>query len=138
MSAVLARTEVNSLRELIDRLIEEHRSFPSQVKSLGDGLATSQARSLGERFVRLQDTLTEHMLTEESEVYPELMKRGFFDEETSTIMQQHHSLTSSLGKMELALRLRNLREFRATLDELANVLKVHQPAEEEKVFPRLL
>jgi hemerythrin superfamily protein len=134
-SAVAVRAEMNSLRELIDKLVQEHRAYPAQV----DGLARSQDfGELGERFVRLQDSLTEHMLSEEFEVYPELMKRGLFDETTSTIMQQHHDLTASLGKMELALRIRNLGEFRAALGELDRILRVHQPAEEEKVFPRAL
>jgi len=50
-------------------------------------------------------------------------------------MQQHHDLTASLGRMELALRLKNHEEFKSALDELNRVLKIHQPAEEEKVFP---
>jgi hemerythrin superfamily protein len=136
MSGVVA-VEVSSIRELIDRLIQEHRAYPSQVKALNDALATPEnLERLSDHFVKLQDSLTEHMLNEEFEVYPELMKRGLFDETTSMIMQQHHDLTASLGKMELALRIRNLGEFRAALEELDKVLRVHQPAEEEKVFPQ--
>jgi hemerythrin superfamily protein len=132
-------SEVSSIRELVDRLIQEHRVYPLQVKALNDGLASPQnLGSLTEHFVHLQDSLTEHMLAEEFEVYPEVMKRGLFDEGTSIIMQQHHDLTASLGKMELALRIRNLIEFRAALDEMDKVLRVHQPAEEEKVFPLAL
>lgn len=136
-SVITAKSEVSSLRELIDRLVQEHRAFPSQVGALNDDLARHRTlKALGEHFVKLQDTLTEHMLTEEFEVYPELMKKGLFDEVTSMIMQQHHDLTASLGKMELALRIRNLPEFRAALEDLDGVLRVHQPAEEEKVFPK--
>ncbi len=106
---------------------------------MNDGLGERQGLvSLREHFVKLQDTLTEHMLTEEFEVYPELMKRGLFTEETSAIMQQHHDLTAQLGQMELALRIGNLYEFKSILDTLERVLKDHQPAEEEKVFPRAL
>jgi len=138
MSGVVA-VDINSIRELIDRLIQEHRACPSQVKALNDALESPEnLKSLNDHFVKLQDSLTEHMLAEEFEVYPELMKRGLFDEGTSMVMQQHHDLTASLGKMELALRIRNLIEFGAALDELDEVLRVHQPAEEEKVFPRAL
>jgi hemerythrin superfamily protein len=136
MSRVVV-VEVSSIRELIDRLIQEHRAYPSQVEALNDALATPEnLERLNDHFVKLQDSLTEHMLNEEFEVYPELMKRGLFDETTSMIMQQHHDLTASLGKMELALRIRNLGEFRVALEELDKVLRVHQPAEEEKVFPQ--
>ena len=132
-NVVEVRTEVSSLRALVDKLVREHREFPSQV----EGLRSPHAlKDLGGLFVRLQDDLTEHMLTEEFEVYPELMKKNRFDETTSMIMQQHHDLTASLGKMELALRIGNLPEFIAALDELDRVLRVHQPAEEEKVFPK--
>ena len=138
-SVITAKSEASSIRELVDRLIQEHRTFPSQVATLDEDLTRYRAlKAIGEHFVKLQDTLTEHMLTEEFEVYPELMKKGFFDEVTSMIMQQHHDLTASLGKMELALRIKNLSEFRAALEELDRVLRVHQPAEEEKVFPRAL
>ena len=138
-SVITAKSEASSIRELVDRLIQEHRTFPSQVATLDEDLTRYRAlKAIGEHFVELQDTLTEHMLTEEFEVYPELMKKGFFDEVTSMIMQQHHDLTASLGKMELALRIKNLSEFRAALEELDRVLRVHQPAEEEKVFPRAL
>ena len=139
MSSVVAAREVGSLRELVDKLVQEHRTFPLQIVIINGDLAHYQAKKvLSEHFVRLQDALTGHMLTEEFEVYPELMKRGLFDEVTSMIMQQHHDLTASLGKMELALRIGNFNEFRAALDELEKVLRVHQPAEEEKVFPRAL
>ena len=37
--------------------------------------------------------------------------------------------------MELTLRLKNVPEFKAALDDLERVLNVHHPAEEEKVFP---
>ena len=138
-SVITAESEASSIRELVERLIQEHRTFPSQVATLDEDLTRYRAlTAIGEHFVKLQDTLTEHMLTEEFEVYPELMKKGFFDEVTSMIMQQHHDLTASLGKMELALRIKNLSEFRAALEELDRVLRVHQPAEEEKVFPRAL
>ena len=37
--------------------------------------------------------------------------------------------------MELALRLKNMQEFKSALDDLERVLNIHHPAEEEKVFP---
>ena len=136
-SVITAKSEVSSLRELIDRLVQEHRAFPAQVGALNDDLARHRTlKALGEHFVKVQDTLRVLMVTEVFEVFPEVMKKGLFDEVTSMIMQQHHDLTASLGKMELALRIRNLPEFRAALEDLDGVLRVHQPAEEEKVFPK--
>lgn len=128
--------EVEGIGALVARLIAEHRQFPMQVKRLNDDLGNpGDLNGLVLHLARLQDTLTEHMLTEEFEFYPEIMKRGLFDETVSGIMQQHHNLTASLGRMEQALRLKNLEEFKSALDELNRVLKIHQPAEEEKVFP---
>ena len=75
------------------------------------------------------------MLVEEFENYPELTRKGLFDQSVSSIMQQHHDVSSSLGKMELSLRLGDFSEFNAALRELAEVLPRHQTAEEEKVFP---
>ena len=115
---------------------EEHRSFASDILGLEkESLADCGADMLRKLFVPLQDSLTEHMLVEEFEVYPELMRKNLFDSSISSIMQQHHDLSSSLGKMELSLRLRNLPEFKAALERLAEVLHMHQPAEEERVFP---
>ncbi len=136
-SAATVASELTSIRSLVERLVEEHRDFPRKVQGLRDELSRSLVRKrLEGRFVELQDTLTGHMLAEEFEVYPELMKRGLFDQEISGIMQQHHDLTAQLGKMELALRIANFGEFRDALEKLEKVLRVHQPAEEERVFPR--
>lgn len=139
MNSGVALQEAHSIRELVARLIQEHLSYPLLIKALNVSPAgVRDMLDLNDHFVKLKDSLTEHMLSEEFEIYPELMRRGLFDEGTSTIMQQHHELTASLGKMELALRLGNLMEFTKALDELDSVLRLHQPAEEEKVFPQAL
>lgn len=136
MSSTSVLDHLQELRQLVKRLEEEHRKFASEIDSLSrDVLTAGEVEKLKERFVSLQDTLTEHMLVEEFEVYPELMRKNLFDSAVSAIMQQHHDVTSNLGKMQLALRLRNSVEFKAALAELSGVLRLHQPAEEEKVFP---
>lgn len=132
MSAIPA-TDVESLGALVDRLAQEHRVFASEIERIGSISALEDMAELHQHFVSLQDGLTGHMLTEEFEVNPELVRRGIFDEEMSKIMRQHHDVTAALSKMELALRLRNLAEFRIALEELSRVLEVHHPAEEEKI-----
>ena len=131
---------VQDLHILIGRLEEEHRSFATDIEGLGnaargDGSSTS---TLVVPFTALSDSLTEHMLVEESEVYPAVMAGGLFDPSVSSIMQQHHDVAGSLSRMALALRNDGLGEFRIALEELSSVLRVHQPAEEEKVFPLLV
>jgi hypothetical protein len=136
MSDTTSGAEVDAIKKLVARLIGEHRQFPPQVKGLNDDLGNpGDLAALGEHFVHLQDSLTEHMLTEEFEFYPELVRRDLFDETVSGIMQQHHDVTAALSKMELALRLKNTQEFKSALDDLERVLNIHHPAEEEKVFP---
>ncbi len=136
MSTVAVSERLWQLRALVKRLEREHRKFASDIGGLQEESRVDRdMEALRRRFVELQDSLTEHMLTEEFEVYPELMRKNLFDQSISAIMQQHHDLTASLGKMELSLRLKNLAEFGASLDELAGILRSHQPAEEEKVFP---
>jgi len=131
--------DLDEIKGLVERLIVEHRQFAVNVGELNAALdPPGNLKALAERFVRLQDGLTEHMVIEEFEFYPELVRRGLFDDAASAIMQQHHDLTASLNKMELALRQRNLEVFKSALDDLEGVLKVHQPAEEEKLFPMVI
>lgn len=128
--------QVDSLQELVATLIREHRSFPLQIRGLNDGLTNNvNLPEIVSPFVKLQSDLTAHMITEEFDFYPVLMERGLFDETVSTIMQQHHELTNDLNLMEVSLRAGELQEFKSALDDLSRVLGVHQPAEEEKVFP---
>ncbi len=137
MSQISSVTEqVDSLQELVAALIREHRSFPLQIQGLNEGLKDNvDVREVSCRFVKLQSDLTDHMVTEEFDLYPALMERGLFDETVSTIMQQHHELTADLNRMEASMRAGEMREFRSALGNLSRTLGVHQPAEEEKVFP---
>ena len=136
MSEIAVTERVQELRALVARLEEEHRTFASEIGSLqGEVRSSGETEGLRAPFVSLQDALTGHMLLEEFEVYPELARKGLFDSSISTIMQQHHDVSSCLGKMELSLRLRSIAEFKAALEELAAVLRLHQPAEEEEIFP---
>ncbi len=132
--------EVGSLKELIAALTKEHRSFPTQLEEMREDLArsgdgSSLQREIEMRFFRLQDTLSGHMVTEEFEFYPVVADRGLLDETVSEIMQQHHEITAELERMGLSLRAKDVRGFRSALDALERTLRVHQPAEEEKVFP---
>lgn len=80
--------EAESIKELVARLIREHRQFLPQVKGLNDDLGNlNNSEALTEHFIHLKDTLTEHMLTEEFEFYPELVRRDLFDENANAIMQ---------------------------------------------------
>ena len=136
MSAIAASEQLQELRKLVERLAEQHREYASELDGLNAKVQADEAvEELKGPYTSLQDSLTEHMLTEEFEVYPELMRKNLFDSTVSSIMQQHHDVTACLGKMELSLRLRNLTEFNNALEELAAVLCSHHPAEEEKVFP---
>lgn len=133
MSTVAVSEHLQELRALVTKLELEHKQFASDIETMQANL--EEVESIRRSFVPLQDSLTEHMLEEEFEVYPELMRKNLFDLSTSAIMQQHHDVTASLGKMELSLRLVNMEEFKAALDQLTAVLRSHQPAEETKVFP---
>ncbi|MDG6898842.1 MAG: hemerythrin domain-containing protein [Nitrososphaerota archaeon] len=134
----IAWEEVRGLAALVGRLVEEHRGYASDMEELGRlAEAEEKVETLRRPFASLQDRLTEHMLVEESEVYPEVMRRDHFDSTVSTVMQQHHDVTASLARMEFSLRIGKLPEFRSGLEGLSAVLRSHQPAEEEKVFPLL-
>jgi iron-sulfur cluster repair protein YtfE (RIC family) len=135
MNTVAVPEHLQELRALVERLIGEHRKYASDMEVLNSEVQEGTVEMLREPFTSLQDSLTEHMLVEEFEVYPELMRKNLFDSSVSSIMQQHHDVTSCLGKMELSLRLGNLAEFRSALEGLAVVLRSHHPAEEERVFP---
>ena len=136
MSTIAVTERLQQLRALVKRLEEEHRKFASDIEGLDKESQRDQGvEVIRQLFVPLQDTLTEHMLVEEFEVYPELMRKNLFDSSISSIMQQHHDVSASLGKMELSLRLKNLSEFKAALEELAEVLNGHQASEQERVFP---
>lgn len=138
MAAVAVEEQLGSLRDLIAVLEREHRAFASDVAGLeAEARVGRGADALRGLFIPLRDTLTNHMLTEEFEIYPALMQAGRFDSSISYVMQQHHDVSSCLGKMELSLRLSNFHEFGAALDELSEVLHEHQTAEEEKVFPQV-
>ena len=135
MSAVTPIEHLQELRALVSRLKKEHWELASDIDGLEGKIQADEVDIVRKLFIPLQDSLTDHMLVEEFEVYPELMRKNLFDASISSIMQQHHGVTSSLGKMELSLRLGNFVQFQSALGELAGVLRKHQPAEEEKVFP---
>lgn len=113
MSAITVTEEVRSLQELVAELIREHRVFPQKIQQLNQGLADGTGQQeVADRFVSVQNALTHHMVTEEFDFYPVLMERGLFDETVSAIMQQYHEISADLNGMEIALRVRDIKEFK--------------------------
>ncbi len=92
------------LRALVEKLLDEHRRFSSQVRGLGEKADARELSKVREAFVPIEEALMEHMLVEESEIFPEVSRMGLFDESISEMMQQHIEITSSLDKMKYAIR----------------------------------
>jgi hypothetical protein len=127
--------EVQELGSLIGRLIKEHREFSTQTCDLGEGIEKSETFDrLEEIFIPLNEQLVDHMLVEETEIFPEVSRRGLFDERVSEIMQQHLDITAALDEMKFALHRKNLEDLESGFTELTNVMKLHFPAEEKEVF----
>ncbi|MDG6933217.1 MAG: hemerythrin domain-containing protein [Nitrososphaerota archaeon] len=126
------------LKDLITRLTNEHRQILSQANELESCLSNPlNVQILEKPTTDMYDKLGEHMLIEESELYPKIVELGMFDETISGIMQQHHDLTAELNRMRSSLRLNDFKEFRSSLKRLKQILMPHQSAEEVKVFPLL-
>lgn len=130
--------ETQGLGSIIRRLLEEHREFSSQAQNLGQSIEESRAfDKLREIFSPLKEQLTDHMLVEESEIFPEVSRRGLFDEKVSEIMQQHLDITAALDKMKFALHRGDVEEFQGGFNDLSNMIDLHFPAEEKEVFSLL-
>ena len=122
------------LRALVKKLLGEHRSFSSQVRGLGENADARELSKVREAFVPIEEALMEHMLVEESEIFPEISRMGLFDESISEIMQQHIEITSSLDKMKYAIRGKDVEQVRSAFRELVRIMEIHFPAEEQQVF----
>jgi hemerythrin len=124
-----------NLKVLIDRLTREHKDFLAQVADLKRNIETKAEFDLTrETFATVKNALIEHMLTEETEIFPEVAMRGLFAERISEIMQQHVEITAASDKMKFALHRRDIESLREGFSELLTLLKVHFPAEEDEVF----
>ncbi len=123
------------LKELVQKLLEEHHDFSSQTCKIEQSIEkTVEFARISEVFVSLREALIEHMLVEESEIFPEVSRRGLFTERVSEIMQQHLDITAALENMRFALHGKNMNALKSAFDELSAVMKLHFPAEESEVF----
>lgn len=127
------------LKELVQKLLEEHRDFSSQTTEIEQSIDDLSALSrISKIFVPLREALIEHMLVEESEIFPEVSRRGLFTERISEIMQQHLDITAALENMRFALHGKDLNALKSAFDGLSTVMKLHFPAEESEVFSLVL
>ncbi len=130
--------ELGTIGELIKKLVAEHRDFSSQTERLDRSLRESQTfHQLSEIFTPLKEALIDHMLVEETEIFPEVSARGLFSERVSEIMQQHLDITAALDRMKFAIHGKNLGAAGEAFNELLSAMKIHFPAEESEVFSLL-
>ena len=125
---------IEELRELVKRLMGEHRDYSSQTEDLNRRISDAEFASMIEIFAPLREALINHMLEEETEIFPELSRRGLFTERTSEIMQQHVEITAALDSMRFAIHRRNLQDVKSAFNSLLSVMHLHFPAEEREVF----
>jgi hemerythrin len=131
-----ALLQVETLGMLVDRLRKEHKDFSSQTDSLARRIKEMQTfDQIIEIFAPLKDALVDYILTEETEIFPEVSRRGLFSERISEIMQQHVDITAALDKMKFGLRGKNIGDLQEAFDELSAIMKLHFPAEEKEIFP---
>ncbi|MDG6905552.1 MAG: hemerythrin domain-containing protein [Nitrososphaerota archaeon] len=128
--------EVGTLEALVQRLMKEHRDFASQTGKLDESIACESPmyHEITKVFATLKEELTDHMLAEETEIFPEVSNRGLFNERISEIMQQHLDITAALDRMKFALHGKDLEELRSGFNELCAIMNLHFPAEEKEVF----
>jgi hemerythrin superfamily protein len=131
-----ASLQVETLGMLVERLVNEHKDFTLQTYGLDQSIKDAKTFDrIVEIFVPLKDALVEHMLIEETEIFPEVSRRGLFSERVSEIMQQHIDITATLDKMKFALHRKDLDNLQQGFRDLSALIKAHFPAEEKEVFP---
>ena len=128
---------VSPLRQLVEKLILEHHTFADQNEVLVRTAADSDmvTPEMYQLLSSLRDGLMQHIVEEESKIYPDLKRRNQFDNLVAMIMQQHEELKASLRQIEAALDARDTEALRDALTLFTEILSVHQPAEEDVVFP---
>ena len=134
MSNLSEPSQTLSLRALVKRLLEEHRDFSSKVHILNESIDDFELSKISKVFVPFREALIEHMLVEESEIFPEVSRLGFFDERISEIMQQHVDITAALDEFRFSMHRKNLQDIKNAFDELVRLMNIHFPAEEKEVF----
>ena len=138
MSNLSEPSQTLSPRALVKRLLEEHRDFSSKVHILNESIDDFELSKISKVFVPFREALIEHMLVEESEIFPEVSRLGFFDERISEIMQQHVDITAALDEFRFSMHRKNLQDIKNAFDELVRLMNIHFPAEEKEVFTLII
>lgn len=139
MTSLTPQGQNESLSSLVRRLVQEHRDFSGKEKKLRQTMNDdSELSTLRQTFYPLRESLIEHMLVEETDIFPEVSNRGLFDERISEIMQQHLEITAALDEMRFSLSRKDFQKLMSAFDDLVRVMHTHFPAEEKEVFPLVL
>ncbi len=128
----------NMLYDLTMKLIYEHRSFASDLKSIEDSINTFDINYLSGLLNEFRSKLSNHIIDEESVLFPEVANRNLVDHSLlSHIMQQHLEILEHLDKLELALSSNDQKSFKEIITHLKTILEEHHKLEETKVFPNI-
>ncbi len=122
------------------KLINEHRLFASNLQHIKDLIESSNANLVVNQLFNLLSEfrykLSNHIIDEESVLFPEMANRNLVDSSLlSEVMQQHLDILEHLDKLELALGSNNLEDFKKILNDLQDILESHHKSEEMQIFP---
>lgn len=125
------------LYDLVKKLINEHRLFASDIQNI-EILTTSSEIDINQLSKLLSEfryKLSNHIIDEESVLFPEIARRNLVDTSLlSEIMQQHLDILDHLDKLELELGAKNVENFRKILKDLQDILNIHHKSEEMQIF----
>lgn len=125
------------LYDLVKKLINEHRLFASDIQNI-EILTTSSEIDINQLSKLLSEfryKLSNHIIDEESVLFPEIAHRNLVDTSLlSEIMQQHLDILDHLDKLELELGAKNVENFRKILKDLQDILNIHHKSEEMQIF----
>ncbi|MGC9069365.1 MAG: hemerythrin domain-containing protein [Thermoprotei archaeon] len=126
------------LYDLTMKLIYEHRSLASDLKSIENSINTFDINYLSSLLNEFRSKLSNHIIDEESVLFPEIANRNLVDHSLlSHIMQQHLDILEHLDKLELALSANNQKSFKEIITHLKIILEEHHKLEEMEVFPNI-
>jgi|GEM_PF-3191118 iron-sulfur cluster repair protein YtfE (RIC family) len=128
------------LYELVKKLINEHRLFASDMQNMESLVRSSEIdiNQLSKLLSELRYKLSNHIIDEESVLFPEMAYNNLVDTSLlSEVMQQHLDILDRLDKLELELGAKNLENFKEILKDLQEILNIHHKSEETKIFPNV-
>ncbi|MEM3832981.1 MAG: hemerythrin domain-containing protein [Thermoprotei archaeon] len=129
---------INMLYDLVMKLIQEHRLFASDLKSIEDSINTSNINHIASLLNEFRSKLSNHIIDEESVLFPEIVNKNLVDQGfLSHIMQQHLDILEHLDKLELVLNSNDQKSFKEIIADLKIILEEHHKLEETKVFPNV-